>query len=132
MADLQEPSSSEVSPLLREGEPEQRSREPPLRLPVKDQRRIVMLLSIVIFFFASAGSLFSSPLTRILEDNLCQHHFGKVEQRNTPIDEKLCKTDKIQSELAYLLGFMSALEAIVCLAVAFPYGILSDKSVYRD
>ncbi|KAE8378484.1 hypothetical protein BDV26DRAFT_292153 [Aspergillus bertholletiae] len=44
----------------------------------------------------------------------------------SPIDESLCKTNKIQSELAYLNGSRLLVEALVGLVVAFPFGALAD------
>ncbi|KAE8147984.1 MFS general substrate transporter [Aspergillus avenaceus] len=39
---------------------------------------------------------------------------------------KLCKTDQIQAELAYLNGSLTLVEAVVCLIAAFPFGVLAD------
>jgi len=50
------------------------------------------------------------PTTRILEDIICHHYYDV--QGLSEIDEKLCKIDEIQSQLAYLNGLISMLEAV--------------------
>jgi hypothetical protein len=54
------------------------------------------------------------PMTRILEDILCHRYYDGLQGRrgDGDIDEGLCKTDGIQSEIAYLLGIMSTVEAL--------------------
>ena len=64
-------------------------------------------------FFATSGGLSAAPVTRILEDNLCRQYYDGIRQAGSPIDEKLCKVDEIQSKLAYLNGLLSTFEAIV-------------------
>ncbi|RFU29458.1 hypothetical protein B7463_g6868, partial [Scytalidium lignicola] len=63
------------------------------------------------------------PITRILEDIICRRYYDLPHE----IDEKLCKIDVIQSQLAYINGTLSTLEAAVGLFFAFPYGILADR-----
>ena len=76
-------------------------------------RIIVALLALDIFCLSMAGSLSIVPITRILEDILCHLYYDKHSGQNGDIDESLCKIDAIQSELAYLLGLNSMVEAVV-------------------
>ncbi|KAN0099811.1 MFS general substrate transporter [Hyaloscypha variabilis] len=92
---------------------------------VQRPRTIAILLSLLIFILCIAASLLTVPTTRILEDALCHIHYDV--EGTADIDEKLCKDDAIQSQLAYLNGLVSMLEAVVGLLVAFPYGVLSDR-----
>ncbi len=114
--DLQQ-HESETAPLLREHQPD----PPPSGwrwslFQARSPRAIVLLLSIAVFFI-SAGSTFANvPIMRILEDNICRRYYGDVLLRRDsppPIDEKLCKIDEIQSELAYLIGLLLTLEAVI-------------------
>ncbi|PFH63249.1 hypothetical protein XA68_15883 [Ophiocordyceps unilateralis] len=89
-------------------------------------RSIVTLLSLVVFCLSCFGSLSSVPLNRLLEDRLCRQ-YGAQYARLSFIDEQVCKTDTVQSQLAHLNGLLDTLEAVVGLLVAFPYGALSDK-----
>jgi hypothetical protein len=64
-------------------------------------------LSAVVFCLSVAGTFLNVPLTRLIEDNLCSRY-----SQGTPTEE-LCKTDKIQSKLAYLNGGLPLMEAVV-------------------
>ncbi|KAJ5140651.1 hypothetical protein N7448_004059 [Penicillium atrosanguineum] len=79
-------------------------------------------LSTVVFCLSTAGSILNVPLTQLIEDNIC----SRYAQQGTPT-ERHCKTDDIQSELAYLNGNLSLVEAVVGLFVAFPFGVLADR-----
>ncbi|KAJ5206688.1 Major facilitator superfamily domain general substrate transporter [Penicillium cf. griseofulvum] len=81
----------------------------------------VYWLSAVVFCLSVAGTFLNVPLTRLIEDNLCTRY-----SQGTPTEE-LCKTDKIQSKLAYLNGGLPLMEAVVGLIVAFPFGVLADR-----
>lgn len=65
-------------------------------------------LSTVVFCLSAAGALLNVPLTRLIEDNLCNRYVPQ----GTP-NEGLCKTDKIQAKLAYLNGCLPLIEAVV-------------------
>ncbi|OGM41673.1 hypothetical protein ABOM_009994 [Aspergillus bombycis] len=75
------------------------------------------------FLLAASGAFLSLPLIRLIEDNLCR----RTTEQGSSIDERLCKTDQIQSELAYLNGSLLLVEALVGLVVAFPFGALADR-----
>lgn len=69
----------------------------------------IYLLSTCNFFLASSSSFLNIPLTRLIEDNLCR----RDDWQGSPIDEGRCKTDDIQSKLAYLNGSLPLVEAMV-------------------
>ncbi|PLB37448.1 MFS general substrate transporter [Aspergillus candidus] len=79
-------------------------------------------LSAVVFCLSAAGACLNVPLTRLIEDNLCSRYI-----RQGAPSEELCKSEKIQSRLAYLNGCLPLVEAVVGLVVAFPFGILADR-----
>ncbi|RDA85478.1 hypothetical protein CP532_0019 [Ophiocordyceps camponoti-leonardi (nom. inval.)] len=89
-------------------------------------RSTVILLSLVIFSLSCFSSVGSVPLNRLLEDRLCRQ-YGAHHARLSFFDERVCKADAVQSQLAYINGILETLEAVVGLLVAFPYGALSDK-----
>ncbi|ROW15669.1 hypothetical protein VPNG_02111 [Cytospora leucostoma] len=90
-------------------------------------QRTVALTSLLILFLAGAGSLCRVPETRLLEDVLCHRYYKDVFRGGDTIDERLCKADQVQSELAYILGASSTTDAVTGLVVALPYGVLADR-----
>ncbi|KID89282.1 major facilitator superfamily transporter [Metarhizium guizhouense ARSEF 977] len=93
-------------------------------------RTIYFLLSLMVFGLSFSGSLGEVPVTRLIEDNLCQRYYAARldgDTRHNKIDESLCKSDEIQSQLAYLNGWLPMIEAVVGLFVALPYGAYADK-----
>ncbi|KJK63126.1 MFS like protein [Aspergillus parasiticus SU-1] len=84
---------------------------------------VLTYLVICNFLLAGSGAFIGLPLIRLIEDNLCRRYM----QRGSSLDESLCKTNQIQSELAYLNGSLLLVEALVGLVVAFPFGVLADR-----
>jgi hypothetical protein len=62
----------------------------------------------------------------LIEDILC-HHYYDVKSSGQPIEERLCKEDAIQKQLAYILAIQTSLFAIVGFVAAFPWGLAADK-----
>ncbi|KAK0625822.1 major facilitator superfamily domain-containing protein [Immersiella caudata] len=87
---------------------------------------VILLIAFIIFTQSTSGALAAVPLTRLMEDAICRRYYSNRSDK-IPIDEGRCKVDDVQSDLAYLNGFISALEAVVGLLVALPYGVLADK-----
>ncbi|KJZ77052.1 hypothetical protein HIM_03373 [Hirsutella minnesotensis 3608] len=114
----------ETTPLVRK---QPAHVEAPVSPPCRGRspKSIIFLLSVVVFFMSCSDSLSGVPSTRLLENNICRL-YGVRDVTSAPIDERLCKTDELQSELAYMTGLLGTLEAMVGLLVAFPYGTLSD------
>ncbi len=75
-------------------------------------RTIVILISLLIVILATGGGLLIVPTTRLVEDILCHRFYGDIKGLTGPIDEKLCKDDSIQSELAYITGMITTMEAL--------------------
>jgi len=103
-------------------QPEQRPRQNPTA--------VVTLICAIIFCFALLSSLADVPMTRILEDRLCRRYYGRdgdgngdgdgnVLEERKPVDEEMCKVGTIQTELAYLNGFLSTLDAVVGALISF-------------
>lgn len=88
---------------------------------------ILILLALLLFTILTSGILILIPLFRIMEDAVCHAFYGKP--MFEPIEERLCKVQGVQSELAYLGGVSAAINAVVGLVTALPYGVLSDRYV---
>ncbi len=83
------------------------------QLTSQKRKRIVLLLALAIFCFTMSNGLSETAVMRISEDNLCRRYYAAKGQSDKSIDEKLCKVEDVQSALAYLDGFQSALDATV-------------------
>lgn len=82
-----------------------------------DPRTILYTLVCLLFFSTLGGCIQVLPTTRIIEDVLCHQYYdgvigqGHIGMRER-IDEDLCKTDRIQKELAFVKGIWDALDAV--------------------
>ncbi|PBP21250.1 hypothetical protein BUE80_DR007861 [Diplocarpon rosae] len=117
----------EATPLLTASRQSPRKTTSAWESQVTSPRGITTIVALVSVILGSAGALVVVPRTRILEDILCHRFYGNLDGRDGAIDERLCKHDQIQSELAYLTGLITSVEAVVGFAFAFPYGILADR-----
>ncbi|POR39544.1 Uncharacterized protein TPAR_00264 [Tolypocladium paradoxum] len=88
---------------------------------------LIPFLAFNIFCSAAAGSLVAVPITKLLEDNLCRRHYARFQDGAGAIDERLCKVEQVQSQLAWLTGALDSFEAVVGVIVALPYGVLADR-----
>jgi PCFT/HCP family folate transporter-like MFS transporter 1/3 len=79
----------------------------------RSSRVAILIFAFIIFCLALGGSLAIVPTTKLLEDILCYHYYENKQKKGGNISETLCKVDAIQSELAYLRGLLSTLEAVI-------------------
>ncbi|KAJ5656625.1 Major facilitator superfamily domain general substrate transporter [Penicillium longicatenatum] len=86
----------------------------------------VYLLSLHTFFISLAFSMVNTPMSQLLEDNLC-HRYIRGAAKGTTFKAGLCKNNHIQFELATIMGYMPVMEALVSLTTAFPFGVLADR-----
>lgn len=111
-----------------------------LRYQVSSPNAVVGLLSTIIFVMALSGTMSLIPLGRLIEDAVCRKYYGSSD----PVDEKLCKVDEVQTELAWLGGLYVVIDSaigiyVVCrllnleltqvagFVVSLPWGIISDR-----
>jgi PCFT/HCP family folate transporter-like MFS transporter 1/3 len=87
-----------------------------------DIPREIYVCAIVEFLTTFGNAITSVPATRLIEGAVCQRYYGT----GFSIAERLCKSEKVQSDLAYLLGGYSSLTSLPGLFLAIPYGILSE------
>lgn len=83
----------------------------------KSSRSIVLFITLTFFLLNMGGGLILIPQQRLVEDVLCREYWrgrGRGNQTSIgpldSIEEKYCKADEIQSELAYILGIQATLE----------------------
>lgn len=72
-----------------------------------------------------------APLTRVLENVLCQQYYNSTAPMGTqitlPIPEEDCKMPEVQDALAMLLGWDSTISCIPGLFLALPCGYMADR-----
>ncbi|KAJ5945588.1 hypothetical protein N7454_002427 [Penicillium verhagenii] len=67
----------------------------------------VYLLSLHTFFISLAFSLLNTPLSQLIEDNLCHRY-----THERTVAQGFCKSDYIQLELANINGYIPVMEAV--------------------
>ncbi len=93
------------------------------------QRRtsVIALLAVLMFAITTSGMLILIPIFRLVEDAICHVHYDKPLAE--PIEERLCKVEGVQKELALLGGVSAVLNSVVGLVATLPYGVLADRCV---
>ncbi|KAI7195079.1 MFS general substrate transporter [Hortaea werneckii] len=102
---------------------------------------LTYLLMLVIFLAGAADSIVESPTTRIFESVICYRYFesedpSKIRLGRTDVgpgaiggvEERYCKADSVQQQLASLAGYQTLFEGFPSLLLAVPFGWLADKS----
>ncbi len=118
MAINDESAGDEQTPLIHPDEPTATSHVIP---QTRSPRAIVLLLALMAFVLIFGDWLLLVPSTRIYEDIICHHYYDNLEdQRHVSltekIDEKLCKLDPIQSELAIIMAGINVSRAVPGIA----------------
>ncbi|GKT92273.1 major facilitator superfamily transporter [Colletotrichum tofieldiae] len=90
---------------------------------------IAAVFCAIILVGASAGGLWTIPITRQVEDIVCRQYYGVLHSGNgdAPIAEDRCKEDAIQSKVAMIFAVYSTLQASIGAVSAFPWGIVADR-----
>ncbi|KAK2601695.1 hypothetical protein QQS21_004770 [Conoideocrella luteorostrata] len=121
-------AAAERLPLLdpRSGSPKKRT------IPFYQLQRptyIAALTCVAIFIWMLSSTLAALPAMRLTEDVYCRRYYNRDEE----IDERLCKVEKVQSQVAYIFGWSETLNGVFGLTVALPFGAMADytrKPVY--
>lgn len=110
-----EPHAREDAPLLGGHESESISDEAPIinaaRWQVKTRASIVRTIAVVQCAIIGTGMLLLIPLYRLIEDSVCHVYYG--DDSLDMIDEMKCKTDEVQAQMAYLLGWLGLFHSIM-------------------
>jgi hypothetical protein len=115
-----EPHAREDAPLLGGHEREDESESiisdaAPIinaaRWQVKTRGSIVRTIAVVQCAIIGTGMLLLIPLYRLIEDSVCHVYYG--DDSLDMIDEMKCKTDEVQAQMAYLLGWLGLFHSIM-------------------
>ena len=118
--------ATEGAPFLENGDDQQQEPERPGRpgakagnvpsprwsiakYQVSSPNAVVGLVSLIIFCMALSGTMSLIPLGRLIEDAICRRYYRSSE----PVDEKLCKVDEVQTELAWLGGLYVVIDSTI-------------------
>lgn len=111
--------NAENAPLLRPKRPTHSRAQSVLSIipTAHNPTTITILLIVMTFVIASGGALAAVPGMRILEDILCHHYYDRIKGEGhvglfEDIDERMCKRNEIQEELAFIRGILQLLSAI--------------------
>lgn len=66
---------------------------------------VVLALALVVLYELQETAVFP-PTVRLLEDAICRQHYARTDP-GVPVIEAMCKTGPIQSELAFIRGWLS-------------------------
>ena len=78
------------------------------------QLRVNVLLLAIVFFYTFTMNLFEAPRTRLFENSFCYdfysiHDPSRIGEDGI-VDEKLCKIDPVQAQVATLKGWQGFLD----------------------
>ncbi|KAI7353679.1 MFS general substrate transporter [Hortaea werneckii] len=101
---------------------------------------LTYLLMLVIFLVGASDSIVESPTTRIFESVICYRYFESEDPSKIQlgravvgpgaiggVEERFCKADSVQQQLASLAGYQTLLEGFPSLLLAVPFGWFADK-----
>ncbi|KAI7319924.1 MFS general substrate transporter [Hortaea werneckii] len=101
---------------------------------------LTYLLMLVIFLVGAADSIAESPTTRVFESVICYRYFesedpSKIQLGRAAVgpgaiggvEERYCKADSVQQQLASLAGYQTLFEGFPSLLLAVPFGWLADN-----
>lgn len=97
----------------------------------------IVLAMCLIVLYELEESISTPPLVRLLEDAICRQHYAKMVPSRNDIDEAMCKTVPIQSDLAFVRGWLGPFRTAPgkyaplhksCLAEHFMKRSFSDPS----
>lgn len=92
-----------------------------------DGNTIVNLISAILLTSCSAAGFATIPMTRLVENAICHRYYNLMQSFDEPIDERQCKVDAIQSDVAFIFATLTTCEAIVGFLAAFPWGAAADR-----
>lgn len=92
---------------------------------------VVNILCVAVFIAASAAGLTSIPMTKLVEDAFCRQYYGDQGQHRESAanldEDRRCKKDLIQSQMAFFFGIAGACDAVVGFCAALPWGVAADR-----
>jgi MFS family permease len=133
-------NQAEISALFSDGDRQGDSSLSVNRLCYRSDRDLLLAVFAVMILTSLGGQLVDLPQTRIYESIICYQHYehNDPSKINLPrwlagpgalnaIDEKWCKVDVVQGDLAMLVGYQQLFEGVPGLLLAIPIGWAMDK-----
>ncbi|GAP85048.1 putative major facilitator superfamily transporter [Rosellinia necatrix] len=96
------------------------------RPPTRDSqpaRHAIWLVLLLLLLVNLTNGISNIPLNRLLERRLCRKYYDA----DYDIDERLCKVDKVQQDLAWIMGFFETLWIVGDFMMTIPLTFLSEK-----
>jgi hypothetical protein len=80
---------------------------------------------LLIILYELEDNIMFPPTIRLLENAICQQHFAALPsgQIVVPVPESMCKTEAVQSRLAYVRGWLSLLKTAPGSSFSFPLSL---------
>ena len=95
--------------------------------------KIIACVLCIQFLISFAKHIIEVPSIRLFEIAICNRYYlyqrlvNDVVLEDSPIDEKQCKIPEVQNDLAFLVGWRFAFDALPGLLTALFYGRLADR-----
>lgn len=105
-----------------------------VRLLQGQKARVLVPLCLLVYLHTFIDELLSAPTARLVENAVCIRYYRGVEQpnrRNRPIPELECKILPIQSEVIFLLGWLSSLDYLPGTCLRDAVIVLFPKSPFE-
>ncbi|KAI8627463.1 hypothetical protein F5Y19DRAFT_166636 [Xylariaceae sp. FL1651] len=83
---------------------------------------IWLILALLLLVNLTSG-ISNIPLNRLLEKRLCRQYFDS----DRDVDEKLCKENKIQQDLAWIMGAFETLWIVGDFVMTIPLSFMSER-----
>lgn len=89
--------------------------DPPVNKALR--RRVFIALLAMICILDLGAVLGASPATQIYEEIICWNHYNDISKNPSKMLDKVprdCKIEPVQSELAFLTGWMDTVQMTIC------------------
>jgi hypothetical protein len=89
---------------------------------------------LLIILYQLEDNIMFPPTIRLLENAICQRHFAALPSGQTvvPVPESMCKTEAVQSRLAYVRGWLSLLKTAPGSSFSFSFSFLRNQILVAD
>ncbi|KAI1817016.1 hypothetical protein GGS20DRAFT_120423 [Poronia punctata] len=85
--------------------------------------RGIWLVLLLLLLVNLTNGITSIPLSRLLERRLCRIYYDT----DGDVDEELCKVDKVQQDLAWIVGFFETLWIVGDFVMTIPLTFVSER-----
>jgi hypothetical protein len=112
--------TTEYTPLLGDAPPPQQPDWKQRLLPqwTRKKWRVILVTAVILLFVNFGDALATAPQVRIFEEAACRKYkrsIGLVEPNGTVVlDGDICKSEPVQSEVAFVIGWKNTLDILPC------------------